>query len=530
MSYTALYRKFRPHTFEGIIGQEHIVRTLANQIKQGRISHAYLFCGTRGTGKTSIAKIFARAVNCENPQDGQPCGECGFCRMSAEQAAMVIYEIDAASNNGVDNVRDIIETVKYPPAMGRYKVYIIDEVHMLSTGAFNALLKTLEEPPEHVIFILATTEPHKIPATIHSRCQRFDFRRISAKDIAQLLRSYVDKEQVQVDDDALAYIGRVSDGAMRDALSILDQCLSFYYGEHITLEKTLAILGAVSNDVLFRMTDALRAFDAAGCMAIIDEIVMQGKDTGHFVAELLAHIRNLLVAASVKENSTALDFSMENAAAIREQSKTISKDMLLQYIQSFSELQSRMKYAANERILLEVTCLRLCNSAALEEENDNAALVTRLRKLEAGLQSLAKAPGPAAIPADGELAAAVIPQTAPKPKLQKAIPDEINKAIGTWPALIEAVKAQKEPFLASLLSQCAPCYLDNHILTIACKDKITLDLLQKSENTLKQCLATLHEREFDIRLQEQEEHNRRHEDMYGMPDEVFKAFESKLNW
>ena len=239
MSYTALYRKFRPQSFEDVRGQEHIVTTLKNQLKADRIGHAYLFCGTRGTGKTTIAKIFAKAVNCENPQDGSPCGECAMCKAIAAGSSMNVIEIDAASNNGVENVRTIIEEVAYPPVEGKYKVYIMDEAHMLSEGARNALLKTLEEPPKYVIFILATTEVPRIPITIMSRCQRYDFKRISIETIAGRMRELTDIEGIQVEDKALTYAAKAADGSMRDGLSLLDQCVAFHFGELLTYEKVL---------------------------------------------------------------------------------------------------------------------------------------------------------------------------------------------------------------------------------------------------------------------------------------------------
>ena len=245
MSYTALYRKFRPDRFEDVKGQDHIVTTLKNQIKADRIGHAYLFTGTRGTGKTTIAKLFAKAVNCEHPVDGSPCGECRSCKTIASGASVNVIEIDAASNNGVDNIREIIDEVSYSPVEGKYKVYIIDEVHMLSIGAFNALLKTLEEPPSYVIFILATTEVHKIPITILSRCQRYDFKRINIDTIADRLQELMDKEQVAVQDKALRYIAKTADGSMRDALSLLDQCIAFHFGEKLTYDKVLGVMGGV---------------------------------------------------------------------------------------------------------------------------------------------------------------------------------------------------------------------------------------------------------------------------------------------
>ena len=252
-SYMALYRKFRPDGFEDVKGQDAIVKTLRNQLKAERIGHAYLFCGTRGTGKTSVAKIFAKAVNCEHPAEGSPCGECAACRAIASGASMNVIEIDAASNNGVDNIREIREEVAYRPTQGRYKVYIIDEVHMLSIGAFNALLKTLEEPPEYVIFILATTEAHKIPITILSRCQRYDFKRISIDTIAERLSELIGKEGLDVEEKAVRYIARMADGSMRDALSLLDQCTAFYIGERLTYEHVLEVLGAVDTEVFSRL-------------------------------------------------------------------------------------------------------------------------------------------------------------------------------------------------------------------------------------------------------------------------------------
>lgn len=245
MSYTALYRKFRPTDFNDVKGQDHIVTTLKNQIKADRIGHAYLFCGTRGTGKTTIAKVLAKTVNCEHPIDGNPCNDCAMCNAINNQTSMNVIEIDAASNNGVDNIREIVEEVRYSPTEGRFKVYIIDEVHMLSAGAFNALLKTLEEPPSYVIFILATTEAHKIPITILSRCQRYDFKRITIETITDRLKELAEKEQVDAEEKALRYVARMGDGSMRDALSLLDQCIAFYFGEKLTYDKVLEVLGAV---------------------------------------------------------------------------------------------------------------------------------------------------------------------------------------------------------------------------------------------------------------------------------------------
>ena len=266
MSYTALYRKFRPGEFEDVKGQDHISKTLQNQIKADRIGHAYLFCGTRGTGKTSVAKIFAKAVNCEHPVNGSPCGVCDSCKAISSGTSMNVIEIDAASNNGVDNIREIREEVAYRPTEGKYKVYIIDEVHMLSIGAFNALLKTLEEPPEYVIFILATTEAHKIPITILSRCQRYDFKRITIDTIAARLADLMQKENIEVEEKAIRYVAKAADGSMRDALSILDQCIAFYLGQKLTYDNVLEVLGAVDTEVFSRLLRELLERNVAKVM------------------------------------------------------------------------------------------------------------------------------------------------------------------------------------------------------------------------------------------------------------------------
>ena len=298
MSYMALYRKFRPTRFSEVKGQDHIVKTLQNQMRTGRIGHAYLFCGTRGTGKTTVAKIIAKTVNCEHPVDGEPCGECEVCKAIAEGSSMNVIEIDAASNNGVDNIREIKEQVQYSPATGKYKVYIIDEVHMLSIGAFNALLKTLEEPPEYVIFILATTEVHKIPITILSRCQRYDFHRITAATIKKQLSDLMEQEHVDTEDKALEYVARMADGSMRDALSLLDQCAAFYIGQKLTYDHVLEVLGAVDTEVFSRLLRKILDRDVHSVIEIVDELVMQGRELSQLSADFTWYLRNLLLVRS----------------------------------------------------------------------------------------------------------------------------------------------------------------------------------------------------------------------------------------
>ena len=331
MAYTALYREWRPSTFYDVVGQEHITTTLKNQILNNRIAHAYLFCGTRGTGKTSTAKIFARAVNCLNPINEEPCNECEICVDTLNDNIMDIVEIDAASNNSVDDIRELRESVKYTPSKAKYKVYIIDEVHMLSQGAFNALLKTLEEPPSYVIFILATTEPHKIPATILSRCQRFDFKRVSSKDIASRMAYICKKENIEAEEKALSLIARNSQGALRDALSILDQAIAMGDGS-VNYDSVVGMLGLVTNEYLFDITSAIIERNIQKAMNIIEEVVYAGKDINLFIKDLTGHFRNLLMAKVTNNPEEVLDMSMENINLIKEQGSRIRVEEIMRDI------------------------------------------------------------------------------------------------------------------------------------------------------------------------------------------------------
>lgn len=380
MSYLALYRKLRPKNFEQVIGQKHIIKTLKNQIQSNRISHAYLFCGTRGTGKTSTAKIFAKLLNCKEPINNLPCDKCTMCVAFNENRNLNISEIDAASNNSVEDIREIREEVKYPPTDGKYKIYIIDEVHMLSIGAFNALLKTLEEPPTYVIFILATTDPHKIPVTILSRCQRFDFKRICNVDMVDAIKAYMIDEKIEIDEDALYYIAKISDGAMRDALSILDQCISFYYGEKITLNKVLEIVGAVDDEIFFRFVDAICNFSEIDVICIIDEMIQNGRDINQFVSDLISHLRNLLVSTISIEENNNLDISKEQLEKLKSQANNIDKQYLIKLIDEFSKIQSNLKYSFDERIVLEAGCIKLCSAIAEEDIIDIRQKINFLEK------------------------------------------------------------------------------------------------------------------------------------------------------
>lgn len=417
MSYTALYRKWRPTSFEEVRGQDHIVKTLKNQINSGRIGHAYLFCGTRGTGKTSIAKIFARAVNCEHPVDGSPCGECSMCRQIAEGASLNVVEIDAASNNGVENIRDIREQVQYPPTDGRYRVYIIDEVHMLSIGAFNALLKTLEEPPSYVIFILATTEVHKIPITILSRCQRYDFKRISIDTIAGRLAELTQAEQIDVDDRALRYVARAADGSMRDALSLLDQCVAFHFGEKLTYDNVLEVLGAVDNRVFSKLFQAVLASDTKACIREIEEMIIQGRDLSQLVNDFVWYMRNLLIAKTTDEPGDMLDMSEENLAILKEEATGVDTETLMRYIRIFSELSGQLRYASQKRILVEIAFIKL-TTPSMEQNLDSilqriTLLEQKMQEMPDNLQKLASF-----APAAGQAASSktAVVETPPEPK------------------------------------------------------------------------------------------------------------------
>ncbi len=382
MGYTALYRKWRPIVFGDIVGQSHITMTLKNQIKNDSIAHAYLFCGTRGTGKTSTAKVFARAINCLKPKDYNPCNECEVCKGILNESIMDVIEIDAASNNGVDNIRELRENVKYPTAKAKFKVYIIDEVHMLSQGAFNALLKTLEEPPSYVLFILATTEPQKIPATILSRCQRFDFKRITGDDIFSRLKYICTEMEIKIEDEALELIVRNSDGAVRDALSILDQCLSFSEGE-LTYEKVIETLGLVTDEFLFKLSEAIYEEDSSKAMALIDELVSSGKDISHFIRSFINHFRNLMMTKMTKSLEDVIDMSSEGINRLKKQGEEFQLNTIIRVINTLSHAESEIRWSSQPRIMLELAVVKL-----LQPRMDDSyeGLVDRINKLEKRIQ------------------------------------------------------------------------------------------------------------------------------------------------
>lgn len=384
MSYQALYRKYRPQIFDDIVGQDTVVRTLKNQIRTGRVGHAYLFCGSRGTGKTTAAKIFARAVNCENPKDGNPCQECASCRAVSNGTSMSVVEVDAASRNGVEQFRTIIDEVQYPPTDGKYKVYIIDEVHMLSTAAFNAFLKTLEEPPSYVIFILATTDPQKLPATILSRCQRYDFRRIPTDVIVARLKTVLGKEGVEAEEKALRYIGRKAEGGMRDALSIADQCLSYFSGETLTYEKVLDTLGTVDAEIYGKMLEMAHRGNVTGLIRTADSLIVSGRDIMQVNSDFIWYLRDLLLYKASEQDPASLDVSEEQMEVLHDEAARIREEELMRYIRVLSEMSMALRNTLNKRVQFEIGLIRLCRP---QMETDTGSLLDRVRRLEQMFES-----------------------------------------------------------------------------------------------------------------------------------------------
>ena len=456
MSYVALYRKARPQTFEEVKGQDHIVKTLKNQVRAGRAQHAYLFCGTRGTGKTSVAKIMAKAVNCEHPVDGSPCNECASCRAIAAGNSMNVIEIDAASNNGVDNIREIVEEVRYRPTQGNFKVYIIDEVHMLSAGAFNALLKTLEEPPSYVIFILATTESGKIPTTILSRCQRYDFRRIDQETMIARMRELIERENVEAEDRALRFVARSADGSMRDALSLLDQCMAFYMGETLTYEKALSALGAVDTDVFGELLGEIIAGNAGRAVLIFEKIIERGREVGQFVSDFIWYMRNLLLAATSDEALEAVDASEEQLKVLKEHASRVEPETVMRYIRILSDLLNSMRQASNRRVLTEVAIVRLCRP---QMETTDTAFRDRVRALEARLDEL-QTFGVPVREVEKSTAFSEIEKSSPDPKEETAppphaAPEELQQIRAEWESVRQEVASG---LLRGLLLKSDPLY------------------------------------------------------------------------
>ncbi len=479
MDYQALYRAWRPETFSEIVGQDAVVKTLSHQVETGRVAHAYLFSGTRGTGKTTAAKVFARAINCDKPAHGDPCGVCPTCVALKSEQSMDVLEIDAASNNGVDEIRDLREKVNYPPAIAKYRVYIIDEVHMLSTGAFNALLKTLEEPPRHAVFILATTEPQKLPATILSRCQRFDFKRLSSETMVERMMVVLGGIGRTASEEALFAIARAAEGAMRDALSILDVCLSYTEGE-VDLALVRDALGTAGTAFLFDLAGAMLAFDARGAILLIDQAMRRGLDPQVLARDITGHLRALLLAQVAGDAlSELLECTQEDAARYRGQAEGAERAQLFRLMELFMRAEPDMKWAGDPRALLELMAVR----AAHPEEAADASLAERLLRVEKALESGAIAP-PAPKKAE-ESAPKPAPKAAPKKAAvpMAAAPDAYLKAI-------EAVGRDNPSIRAALAGMRFAAYADGVVaVEFPKKQLMFMKMLERKQEVLEAALS-----------------------------------------
>lgn len=483
--YRAFYRKYRPAAFTDVVGQGHITKTLENAVKTGKTSHAYLFTGSRGTGKTSCAKILAKAVNCLNSQDGNPCNECEICKGIDNGSILDIIEIDAASNNGVDNIRDLREEANFTPANAKYRVYIIDEVHMLSIGAFNALLKTLEEPPAHVIFILATTEVHKLPSTILSRCQRFDFKRIPPEDIAGRLKEVAVKENLQLADDGAMLIARIADGAMRDALSLLDRCSS--YDGVIDSAAVASSAGLAGREYIFELCDCIINKDAAKALEIVNRLYNDSCDMERLITELTSHFRNLMVSKAVKNFENMIICSQGEIDIIRQQSEKTTLATIMACIDVLTASAATMKQGANRRTSAELCIIRLCTPSL---DSDMNAILRRLNELESAVASgkiTVKTEAPAPVKAEVKAEPQPEPKTEPKvevksePKPEKEeIPlpppppekeeEKVFKQVsgtipfGKWPEVLEKIYAGNRSLIAMLSGSSAFVHDDKYLL------------------------------------------------------------------
>lgn len=516
MAYVALYRKWRPRSFDEVKGQEAIVKTLKNQIAGKRIGHAYLFCGSRGTGKTTMAKIFAQAVNCENPQDGCACGRCETCRSIEEGRSTNVIEIDAASNNGVDNIREIRDEVQYRPPTGKYRVYIIDEVHNISNVAFNAMLKTLEEPPEYVIFILATTEPHAIPVTVLSRCQRYDFHRITPGDMVARLKELMAGESIEAEEAALSYIARKADGAMRDAISLFDQCVSAMPGQILRYEDVLKALGTVDSAVLSRYFRALLTDDATDALNLIQEMRQEGRDLGHFVTDFVWYLRNLLVLMTSDAPPDVLELSREDWVRLSEEGQMTSPEELMTLIRLFSALGGDMRNAADKRVLLEVATIQGIRPQTGETQE---ALSARLRALERSVERLARegiAPGKSA---PSEAPAAEAAQTARSRKADSEKTGETGETVKLTPAQWEDLQLIRQHWnellgeldyqSVQLLKRSRLEPLDNGVLRVVFPDTFTANMVKSfgTLSRLEQLTAAKYQKSlrFDLRTAKKDE-------------------------
>lgn len=456
--YLALYRKYRPTTFDGVIGQEHITTSLKNQIKNNAISHAYLFCGTRGTGKTSVAKIFAKSINCEHPVNGSACGKCATCVALNDSSNLDIMEIDAASNNRVDEIRELREKVKYPPVNGKFKVYIIDEVHMLTDSAFNALLKTLEEPPKHVVFILATTEVQKLPATILSRCLRFDFKLVGQADLEQHLKRIFKDSQIEYDDAAISLIARLGEGSVRDTLSIADMCVA-YTNKNITYNAVLNAVGAIDKEVLISLAGHILKGDVHNLLKELNEVIKTGKNIAQIAKDLANHFRDLAVVKTCENFNDILKYPNDFVSKLEKQTKDVSIDTILKALKTFSALDNEFRLTTNPRIVLEVASLNLC-----DEIKNYESLEARVEALEQ------KRPQTMSVSV----------QTQPEVVLLKPTMQTDDKTL--FGKMLVNLRNKNEVMLIALLGENTNFNLSDDVLTFVCSNEQEFKALTKPDN------------------------------------------------
>lgn len=507
--YQALYRQYRPKTFDNVLGQEHITTTLKNQILKENIGHAYLFSGTRGTGKTSTAKIFSRAVNCLNPIEGNPCNECDICKGILDESIMDIIEMDAASYRGIDDIRELRDKVIYPPSRAKYKVYIVDEVHMLTIQAFNALLKTLEEPPKHLIFILATTEPERLPQTILSRCQRFDFKRITTKDIIINMRNICQNLDINIEDKVLHLIARNSDGAMRDALSLLEQCVSFSSGE-IKYEDAIGILGIVNYDLIFNIVDNIIEKNTEEVLILIDEVIESGKDISQFIKDLIHQFRNLMIVKTSKNPAELIEIDQESLNKYIEQTNKISLDFILRSLEILTEADEKSKWSTQPRIILEVAIIQLMK---LEEK---LSLEERVRLLEEGIVKtpLKKETEKRKIqePISNKEHNPEVKVAEEKKDIEEKEPVvyedngeelDIDQIISQWDNILQTIKGKKVNVYA-LLMEGEPLSYSNNVLTIGYKENFGIHRqaisTPSNADVVKEGLSSYFKKNIDVRF------------------------------
>ncbi|WP_175637946.1 DNA polymerase III subunit gamma/tau [Metabacillus schmidteae] len=500
MGYQALYRVFRPQLFHDVVGQEHITKTLQNALLQNKFSHAYLFSGPRGTGKTSAAKIFAKAVNCEKAPVAEPCNECAACKGITNGSISDVIEIDAASNNGVDEIRDIRDKVKYAPSSVQYKVYIVDEVHMLSIGAFNALLKTLEEPPKHVIFILATTEPHKIPLTIISRCQRFDFRRITAASIVGRMKEIIHNQQVNVEEEALDVIARAADGGMRDALSLLDQAIS-YSDDQVTLNEALLITGSVSQEMIGKIAEAIHHKDVTVALQALDQLMYQGKDPSRFIEDFIFYYRDMLLYQTAPTLEDVLERVSVDDQFIQ-LSKEIPSSEIYEIIELLSKSQQEMKWTNHPRIFLEVALVKLCQQTTPSHNNQEEyqSLLEKITSLQSEVNRL-KQQGISA-PQQGNTGSKEPKQRSmksgyktPEGRIQEILKTATRKDLdvikGRWAELLEMLRRQNKVSHAALLNDSEPVAASENAFVLKFKFEIHCKMVAENNNNVRTNLEVI---------------------------------------